>query len=193
MPPELPPSTRVKWNEVTWYSKLGAIVLFAGVVPALSFYLGLQYERTRDILSQIAVQTPYISHPMITTFIPTSPIKRITITKTMGMVPSLTSFEIFEDFLTKTFTSLDHTEKDSVPIDAQYYKTLEEILARHNLSSMKSDLIPPDAPHTGLHVEVGSKTYDWYCLDKDSECARLVDELLSSSVSLFALKPPPGN
>ncbi len=46
MPLEQIKLSQVKWNEVTWYSKLVAIVLFAGVVPALSFYIGLQYERT---------------------------------------------------------------------------------------------------------------------------------------------------
>jgi hypothetical protein len=33
----------IKWQEVTWYSRLGAIVLFIGVVPALAFYIGTQY------------------------------------------------------------------------------------------------------------------------------------------------------
>jgi hypothetical protein len=36
----------IKWNEVTWYSRLGALILFIGIVPALSFYIGNQYART---------------------------------------------------------------------------------------------------------------------------------------------------
>jgi hypothetical protein len=41
--PETPPF-RVRWNQVTWYSKLGAIVVFLGVIPALCFYIGMQYQ-----------------------------------------------------------------------------------------------------------------------------------------------------
>lgn len=33
----------MKWGEVTWYSRLGAIILFIGVVPLLCFYVGMQY------------------------------------------------------------------------------------------------------------------------------------------------------
>jgi len=41
----------IKWHEVTWYSKLGALILFLGVVPALSFYIGIQYQLTRENIS----------------------------------------------------------------------------------------------------------------------------------------------
>jgi hypothetical protein len=50
MPPVLEPvRAGVKWNEVTWYSKLGAIILFVGVIPALSFYIGMQYQAVKDM------------------------------------------------------------------------------------------------------------------------------------------------
>ncbi len=39
----------VQWHEVTWYSKLGAIIIFVGVVPALSFYIGTQYQLTKEV------------------------------------------------------------------------------------------------------------------------------------------------
>ncbi len=45
----------IKFNEVTWYSRLGAIILFTGVVPVVVFYLGVQYGRLiqfeEDVLS----------------------------------------------------------------------------------------------------------------------------------------------
>jgi len=44
------PPFRVRWNEVTWYSKLGAIIVFLGVIPALSFYFGAQYQAIQDTL-----------------------------------------------------------------------------------------------------------------------------------------------
>ncbi|HVM73765.1 MAG TPA: hypothetical protein VMU13_02740 [Candidatus Paceibacterota bacterium] len=37
-------SQGIKWNEVTWYSRLLAIILFIGVIPTLFFYIGMQYE-----------------------------------------------------------------------------------------------------------------------------------------------------
>ncbi len=49
----------MKWNEVTWYSKLGAIVLFIGIVPALSFYIGTQYELTQQTVELLAVARTY--------------------------------------------------------------------------------------------------------------------------------------
>ncbi len=48
----------IKFNEVTWYSKLGAIVLFILVIPVLTFYIGTQYQAVKDITEQIPVITP---------------------------------------------------------------------------------------------------------------------------------------
>ncbi len=35
---------KLKWNEVTWYSKLIAIIFLFAIYPALAFYIGTQYE-----------------------------------------------------------------------------------------------------------------------------------------------------
>ena len=35
---------RIKWNEVTWYSKLLALIIFI-LFPILGFYVGVTYER----------------------------------------------------------------------------------------------------------------------------------------------------
>ena len=35
----------IKFNEVTWYSRWAAIIFFIGVLPALAFYIGVQYEK----------------------------------------------------------------------------------------------------------------------------------------------------
>jgi len=40
----------IQFNKVTWYSKLLAIILFIGVIPTLTFYIGTQYEKTRIFL-----------------------------------------------------------------------------------------------------------------------------------------------
>ena len=51
MPPQQPyPSFWQRCNQVTWYSKLGAIFLFLGAIPALCFYIGMQYQLTLDTI-----------------------------------------------------------------------------------------------------------------------------------------------
>ncbi len=54
----------IEWNKVTWYSKLGAIILFVGVVPALAFYIGTQYQNTVDY-SLITVPVSQEPNPVI--------------------------------------------------------------------------------------------------------------------------------
>jgi hypothetical protein len=44
----------IKWNEYTWYSKLAAAIFFIIVLPAWTFYIGIQYETTRAVLEQSA-------------------------------------------------------------------------------------------------------------------------------------------
>jgi hypothetical protein len=48
----------IKWNEVTWYSKLAAIIFFVGIFPALSFYIGVEYEKTEQTLNQATALIP---------------------------------------------------------------------------------------------------------------------------------------
>lgn len=42
----------IKWNEVTWYSKLGAIIFFLIVVPILTFVIGMKYQEVNYFASQ---------------------------------------------------------------------------------------------------------------------------------------------
>lgn len=43
---------KIEWNKVTWYSKLAAVILFIGILPVWTFYLGTQYEKTEQVLSR---------------------------------------------------------------------------------------------------------------------------------------------
>lgn len=63
----------VKWNEVTWYSKLGAIILFTGIVPALCFYIGTQYELTQQSLYKPPAQNKVTEVTLLNSKIPKSP------------------------------------------------------------------------------------------------------------------------
>jgi len=40
----------MKWNELTWYSKLAAGIFFLGIFPALAFYIGTQYQEVRKVI-----------------------------------------------------------------------------------------------------------------------------------------------
>jgi hypothetical protein len=40
----------IKFNEVTWYSKLAAIIFFVGVLPSLTFYMGMQYNEAENMV-----------------------------------------------------------------------------------------------------------------------------------------------
>lgn len=45
----------IQFNTVTWYSKLGAVILFILVVPTLTFYIGRKYQETVTLLEQSEV------------------------------------------------------------------------------------------------------------------------------------------
>ena len=51
----------MKWNEVTWYSRMIAIVIFVGVLPTLSFYIGMQYKAFQNVqaiyIQSVSVET----------------------------------------------------------------------------------------------------------------------------------------
>ena len=42
----------IQWNRVTWYSWWLAVFLFCIVIPALSFYIGMEYQKTADIVDR---------------------------------------------------------------------------------------------------------------------------------------------
>ncbi len=56
-------SSSIKWNEITWYSRLGAIILFLAIIPALSFYIGTQYELAMTAEAQGAIVSGSTENP----------------------------------------------------------------------------------------------------------------------------------
>lgn len=53
----------MKFNEVTWYSKLAAVILFVGALPALTFYIGMRYQEARDLTASAAMPAPADAAP----------------------------------------------------------------------------------------------------------------------------------
>ncbi len=56
----------MKWNEVTWYSKLGAAILLFAVLPLFSFYIGSEYQKLNQ-QSENTTTTPSYSAPIVET------------------------------------------------------------------------------------------------------------------------------
>ena len=52
----------ISFTTVTWYSKLGAILLFLLVVPTLCFFIGERYEVTRMAIESASI-APHVSTP----------------------------------------------------------------------------------------------------------------------------------
>ena len=54
----------MKYNQVTWYSRLGALILFLFVVPVLCFYIGTQYQATKDLYDDLQPVSSKSGTPM---------------------------------------------------------------------------------------------------------------------------------
>jgi hypothetical protein len=46
---------QIKLNEVTWYSKLSAAIFLLGVFPAISFYIGMEYQKAKTTFELVSV------------------------------------------------------------------------------------------------------------------------------------------
>lgn len=86
----------IKLNEVTWYSKLAAIIFFLGIFPLLTFYLGMQYGIVLELQKQ-AGQTLVIAVPLPTPPGPTDILYTMTPTNDpLFTYPQITSFKDVE-------------------------------------------------------------------------------------------------
>ncbi|MEN9649131.1 MAG: hypothetical protein RL094_98 [Candidatus Parcubacteria bacterium] len=48
----------IKWNEVTWYSRIAALIFFLLILPIWAFILGNKYQLAKSSLQQpVMVQT----------------------------------------------------------------------------------------------------------------------------------------
>jgi len=55
----------IHWNEVTWYSRIAAIIVFVGIMPVVNFIIGVQYEQTSDALVQAETSQDPLSVTLI--------------------------------------------------------------------------------------------------------------------------------
>lgn len=60
----------LKWNEVTWYSRILTLVFLVGIVPVIMFYIGTVYQKTISIsITNIPITQPILESKVITTTI----------------------------------------------------------------------------------------------------------------------------
>lgn len=52
----------IKFNTVTWYSKLLAAIVIFGILPFLMFYIGTQYQETKEVLQQSPIMVAQEDH-----------------------------------------------------------------------------------------------------------------------------------
>jgi hypothetical protein len=60
----------IKFNEVTWYSKLAAVIFLLGIFPMLTFYIGMKYQEAQNIPQ--VTEVPFIprTHDAIPEIVP---------------------------------------------------------------------------------------------------------------------------
>lgn len=57
----------MKWNEVTWFSRLCGIVIFLGIIPYLFLYIGLQFKElavTQERITQMRYLENVVEKPL---------------------------------------------------------------------------------------------------------------------------------
>ncbi len=59
-------SVMIDLNKQTRISRMASIMVFVGVVPALSFYIGLEYMLTRHMVEAAEVSVEPVIHPVVT-------------------------------------------------------------------------------------------------------------------------------
>lgn len=48
---------KIKFNKVTWYSKLAAVIFFIAILPIWTFYIGARYQEAVNLESQIVLDS----------------------------------------------------------------------------------------------------------------------------------------
>ncbi len=90
----------IEWNEVRWYSKLLALVLFIGL-PFVGFWLGIKYQELRGPLSIL------VSGPVDTVATPTTSSLGLIAEKRSSSTTNLVAQKIETVPANRDFTILD--------------------------------------------------------------------------------------
>lgn len=94
----------LRWNEVTWYSRLGAILLFLVVVPIISFVVGERYQEVQNLQAptSAAVSGPKTAHSFSISYA-TSTLSRTSI----GFTITVPTISIPSDTVTENAINTD--------------------------------------------------------------------------------------
>ena len=157
MPPVTPPPAQpgIKWNEVTWYSKLGAIILFIFVVPALAFYIGMQYQAVLDLEAVV----PTYVNPTPTTHGTQGSLPEIFIGESMGLLGGA-NYHVMNGEVSYDSYIGGNARSDVQPLSDELAAKLQALIDAADIASFKDDPPPAeDAPFTNLQIKIGGYTY----------------------------------
>lgn len=71
----------IKFNEVTWYSRLAAIIFFIGILPILTFYMGTEYQEAKNVNNFYIPENMEVRNTNINSQIATSTANQISETR----------------------------------------------------------------------------------------------------------------
>lgn len=135
----------IKFNEVTWYSKLAAILFFMGVLPLVTFYLGVQYgiviEQKRALESAVAIvpalpgvktgtttiayemvasNAPGFTYPQITNYPDTEVMNQVneTLRQAFAVAGCGTPAEAEQEYEWNIVTTVDYAQNDIFSVNA---------------------------------------------------------------------------
>jgi hypothetical protein len=121
----------IKFNEVTWYSKLAAVIVFLVIVPILAFYIGTQYQEIKDSNSIVAPaqnHTPAVSEKNNGPKDVTSVAKSVLVALKNKDYSTLENFTSSQGLSWNEYPSLDMSKSDiikteisNIPTNSQKY------------------------------------------------------------------------
>ncbi len=119
----------IKFNEVTWYSKLAAVLFFLAILPVFTFYIGMQYKEVQQLNMSAALyqsQDAPASVPKPKNEDVTAVSKKVLTAlrnKDYAALEALSSSDglVFEEYPNLDFTKSDITKEriSDVPTDTQ--------------------------------------------------------------------------
>ena len=144
-------SQGIRWNEVTWYSRLGALVLFLAVIPALFFYIGEQYEATTSLRAPLIASStlPSSASGLVQAYL--NPEYNFTIQYPSNKAPCTGGWS---DFLSTNNGAMRFC---STPLEGKFNTALLTIGVSSNAQDIVSCLVTPPSEESQI-TDMGTTT-----------------------------------
>lgn len=138
----------IKFNEVTWYSKLLAAIIILGGFPALAFYIGVEFQKATSIHESI-VPPMYVSIPNEPKNTDTNTQWKTYTNETYGFTFSYPTDNIIEETATPTYAYSKYR------IISAYPEQSFDSVNAGKYPEIRVDVIPLDSEFTYSMSETG--------------------------------------